>query len=306
MDRLEAMAMLLAAVEKGSLSAAARDLRVPVPTLTRKVSDLEAQLGTQLLIRTTRKLTLTEAGAAYVESARRILDLVNEQEREATGEFIAPRGELVITAPVLLGRLYVLPEITDFLALFPDINITLLQSDRYVDLVDAHVDVAVRLGKLPDSGLIATQVGSLRTVICGSPAFFRAHGTPKKPDDLASMPCVTFNGPMLSALEWRFNAPDTGTTTTVDVTPRLQATTPDVAAEAAARGVGLTRLLHYHVADAIDAGKLRIVLQKYEVEPVPIHLVHVSRGQMPLKLRRFLDFAVPRLRKSLARFSDPA
>src|ERR1700761_8947448 len=218
MDRLEAMAMLLAAVEKGSLSAAARDLRVPVPTLRRKVSDLEAQLSTQLLIRTTRKLTLTEAGATYVESARRILDLVNEQEREATGELIAPRGELVITAPVLLGRLHVLPEITDFLALFPEINITLLQSDRYVALVDAHVDVAVRLGKLPDSGLIATQVGSLRTVICGSPAFFRAHGTPKNPGDLAGMPCVTFNGPMLSALEWRFNVPDTGATTTVDVT----------------------------------------------------------------------------------------
>ncbi|MBB3104087.1 LysR family transcriptional regulator [Azomonas macrocytogenes] len=303
MDRLEAMAMLLTAVEKGSLSAAAREMRVPVPTLTRKINDLEARLGTALLTRTTRKLALTDAGFAYIAAARRILAMVDEQEREASGEFTAPRGELVITAPVLFGRLHVLPEITDFLALFPEVNVTLMQADSNVDLVDEHVDLAVRIGNLPDSGLVATQVGTMRTVVCGSPAFLAGQGVPQTPADLARMPCVTVNGPMLSP-GWRFREPQSGEAVVAMVTSRLRVTTTEAAAEAAMRDIGLTRLLHYQVAGPIEAGKLRVVLDAFEVEPVPIHLMHISRSQMPLKLRRFLDFAVPRLRQSLARFGE--
>jgi DNA-binding transcriptional LysR family regulator len=303
LDRLEAMAMLLTAVEKGSLSAAAREMNTPVPTLTRKVTDLEEQLGAKLLKRTTRKLTLTEAGVAYVATAQRILDLVDEQEREATGEFIAPRGELVVAASVLFGRLHVLPEIMDFLALFPEINVKLMQSDRNVDLFDTPVDLAVRIGKLPDSRLIATRLGSLRIVVCGSPELIASHGLPRQPDDLARMPCVVFNGPMLSP-DWRFRMPESGAYAMVAVTPRLQVATPDAAVDAAIRGVGVTQLLDYHVADAVTAGKLQIVLQAFEVDAVPIHLVHASQNLMPLKLRRFIDFAVPRLRESLGRLSD--
>jgi DNA-binding transcriptional LysR family regulator len=301
LDRLEAMAMLLTAVEKGSLSAAAREMGVPVPTLTRKVTDLEEQLGTQLLTRTTRKLTLTDAGIAYVGTARRILDLVTQQEREAAGEFTAPRGELVIAASVLFGRLHVLPEILDFLALFPEINITLLQSDRNVDMVGAHVDLAVRIGKLPDSGMIATQVGSVRTVVCGSPTLIGGQRALQTPEDLARMPCVVFNGPRLSP-NWRFRPTEGGAPTTIAIKPRLQVATPDAAVDAAIRGVGFTYLLDYHVWDAVQDGRLHVVLQEFELEPIPVHLVHVARGQMPLKLRRFIDFAVPRLRKSLSKF----
>lgn len=301
MDRLEAMAMLIAAVDKGSLSAAARDLNVPVPTLTRKVSDLEEQLGTKLLTRTTRKLTLTDTGFAYVAAARRILDLVEEQEREAAGEFTAPRGDLVVASSNLFGRMHVLPLITDFIALFPEINVKLVQSDRNVDLVDDRVDLAVRLGKLPDSGMIATRVGSFRVVVCASPAFLAGHGVPQHPSELLDMPCVMFNGPMLSP-EWSFRVPETGERLVVPVTPRLQVSTPDSAVDAATRGVGFTQLLHYHVADEIDEGRLQIVLPDFEVERVPIHLVHVSRNLMPLKLRRFIDFVAPRLRESLSRF----
>lgn len=295
------MAMLIAAVDKGSLSAAARELNVPVPTLTRKVTDLESQLGTKLLTRTTRRLTLTDAGAAYVSSARRILDLVEEQERDAAGEFTAPRGELVIAASNLFGRLHVVPQVIDFLALFPEINVKLVQSDRNVDLVEAHVDLAVRLGKLPDSGMVATRVGSIRIVVCASPAFLASHGTPRHPKELASMPCVMFNGPMLSP-DWTFKLAPSGQLETVSIAPRFQVSTPDSAVEAAVQGVGFTQLLYYHAADAIDQGKLQIVLPEFEVDHVPVHLVHVSRSLMPLKLRRFIDFVAPRLRESLARF----
>lgn len=165
MDRLEVMTMLLAAVDRGSLSAAARALQIPVSTLTRNVTQLEDALGTRLLIRTTRKLALTDAGTAYVAAARRILDQVDEQERDAKGEFTTPRGELVITTPVQFGRLHVLPVINAFLAQFPAIKVSLIQSDRNIDLIDARVDLAVRIGKLPDSSLVATRVGALRAVV---------------------------------------------------------------------------------------------------------------------------------------------
>ncbi|MBV8794941.1 MAG: LysR family transcriptional regulator, partial [Hyphomicrobiales bacterium] len=176
MDRLEAMAMFLNAIDKGSLSAAAREMGVPVPTLSRKVADLESRLGTHLLTRTTRKLTPTEAGLAYAAAARRILEEVDEAEREAVGEFRAPRGELVLTAPLLFGRRHVLPVIADFLALFPEINVRLVLGDRNADLIEDHIDMAVRIGRLADSGMIATRVGSMRLVVCASPALLSTRG----------------------------------------------------------------------------------------------------------------------------------
>lgn len=301
MDRLEAMAMLIAAVDKGSLSAAARELNVPVPTLTRKVGDLEEQLGTKLLTRTTRKLTLTDTGLLYVANARRILDLVNEQEREAAGEFTTPRGDLVVASSNLFGRLHVLPLILDFIAQFPEINVKLVQSDRNVDLVDDRVDLAVRLGKLPDSGMIATRVGSFRVVVCASPTLLARHGVPQHPAELLNLPCVRFNGPMLSP-DWSFRGPAANERLVVPIIPRLQVTTPDSAVDAAIHGAGFAQLLHYHIADQVEAGKLQIVLPEFEVERVPVQLVHVSRNLMPLKLRRFIDFVAPRLREALARF----
>ncbi|SAK89198.1 LysR family transcriptional regulator [Caballeronia hypogeia] len=297
------MSLLLAAIGKGSFSAAARDMGIPVPTLTRKITDLEEQLGTQLLMRSTRKLTLTDAGIAYVEAARRILDLVEEQERAAVGEFIAPRGELVITASVLFGRLHVLPVILEFLALYPEINITLLQSDRNADLIGEQVDLAVRVGKLPDSGMIATPVCSMRTVVCASPALLAERGTPQTPEDLLQLPCVMFSGPKLSP-GWRFRVPGTDAFNTLAIKPRLRVATPDAAAHAAKRGVGFVYLFEYHVADAVEANELEIVLQDFEVGTIPVHLVHASRAQMPIKLRRFIDFAVPKLRQSLSKLGQ--
>lgn len=299
MDRLEAMSMLLTVAEKGSLSAAGRVLHVPLATLSRKISDLEALLGARLLIRTTRKLTLTDAGIAYVAAARRILDQVEDAEREAAGEFTAPKGELVMTAPIMFGRLHVLPVVADFLATFPEINIRLILADRNVDLVGDHVDMAVRIGKLPDSSMVATQIGVMRTVTCASPPLLAGHGIPQKPEDLLRFPCVTVDAPMPS-LAWRFQGPRAGATLDIPILPRLTVTTAEAAAQAAIRNVGVTRLLRYQVAEALERGELQIILEAYELETAPVHLVHASRGQMPLKMRRFLDFAAPRLKQVLS------
>jgi len=305
MDRFLAMSMLLTVTEKGSLSAAGRELQVPLATLSRRISDLERHLGTRLLIRTTRKLTLTDAGIAYVSAARRILEQVEEAEREAAGEFTAPKGELVVTAPIMFGRLHVLPVVADFLATFPEINIRLILVDRNVDLVDDHVDMAVRIGKLPDSSMVATQIGVMRTVTCASPALLAGHGVPLKPDDLTRFPCVVVDMPMPSS-GWRFQSPRSDTTLEISVSSRLAVTTTEAAAQAAILGVGVTRLLHYQVAEPAKRGELQLILERYEPVPAPVQLVHTSRGQMPLKMRRFLDFAAPRFRQALNAITSSA
>lgn len=292
--------MLLSAVDRGSLSAAAREMKIPVSTLTRKVADLEEMLGTRLLIRTTRKLTLTDAGLSYVAAARRILDLVREQEHEATGEFATAKGELVVTAPVQGGRLYVLPVINQFLAQYPDINVRLLLSDRNIDLIDSHADLAVRVGELADSNMIATRIGSLRSIVCASPALIAQHSAPREPADLLKYPCVVFNSPYLSP--WRFRLPGTNKVSLLEVKPRLEVTSPDAAVSAAVDGAGVTFVFEHDADEALRNGQLEILLPKFEVEPVPVHLVHVSRNLMAVKLRHFIDFAAPRLRESMSRF----
>ncbi|WP_322053227.1 LysR family transcriptional regulator [Paraburkholderia bannensis] len=294
------MEMLLSAVDRGSLSAAAREMKIPVSTLTRKVADLEEMLGTRLLIRTTRKLTLTDAGLSYVAAARRILDLVREQEHEATGEFATAKGELVVTAPVQGGRLYVLPVINQFLAQYPDINVRLLLSDRNIDLIDSHADLAVRVGELADSNMIATRIGSLRSIVCASPALIAQHAVPREPADLLKYPCVVFNSPYLSP--WRFRLPGTNKVSLLEVKPRLEVTSPDAAVSAAVEGAGVTFVFEHDADEALRNGQLEILLPKFEVEPVPVHLVHVSRNLMAVKLRHFIDFAAPRLRESMSRF----
>jgi DNA-binding transcriptional LysR family regulator len=193
MDRLEAMSLLLSVVEAGSLSATSRNLGVPLPTVSRKISDLEAHLKTRLLTRSTRKLALTDSGAAYVAAARRILDEVSEAERAASGEHAAPRGDLVVTAPVVFGRLHVLPVIAEFLTRWPEINVRLVLADRNLDLIDDHVDIAVRIGALADSALVSTRVGAVRSVVCGSPTYFAAYCVPERPEDLSALAAVTFD-----------------------------------------------------------------------------------------------------------------
>jgi len=297
MDRLEAMTILLKVAEKESFSAASRDLGVPLATVSRKVSELEGHLGTRLLVRTTRKVTLTDAGAAYVVSARRILDELEEAEKAAAGELHIPRGELIVTAPVFFGRRHILPIVTAFLAAYPEINVRLLLSDRNLHLVDDHVDLAVRIGLLPDSGMVAVRVGSMRTVVCASPRLLAEHGAPKRPDDLASLPCVNFEA-LSPVTAWPFRLKD-GKAAGVPIRPRLSVNTADAAVQAASDGVGATRVLHYQCADAVRDGSLRIVLADFEVESLPVHLLHAQRRALPAKTRLFLDFAAQRCREAL-------
>jgi DNA-binding transcriptional LysR family regulator len=249
-------------------------------------------------VRTTRKVALTDAGATYVAAAKRILEEIDETERVTAGEFHAPRGELVLTAPVLFGRLHILPLVADFLAAYPEIDVRLLLSDRNMHLIEDHIDMAVRIGPLPDSSMIATRVGSMRTVVCVSPKLTAAHGTPKKPEDIAALPCVSFDF-LSPALAWSFRVKDAGSTIDVPIRPRLSVSTAEAAVWAAAKGVGATRVLHYQCADAVRDGSLRIVLADFEVAPLPVHLLHAARGELPSKMRVFLDFAAGRLRERL-------
>lgn len=298
MDRLEAMKIVLAVVDRGSFSAASRDLGTPLATVSRKVTELERHLGTKLLVRTTRKVALTDAGAIYVSSARRILDQIDETERIAAGEFHVPRGELILTAPILFGHLHVLPIVIEFLGSYPDINVRLLLADRNVHLIDDHVDMAVRIGSLPDSSSIATRVGSLRTVVCASPALLAAHGMLKSPEDLVDLPCVNFDFLFPAAL-WSFRSKDTKGVADIKNHPRLSVTTAESAVSAAIAGVGATRVLHYQCASALREDHLRIILADFEPEPHPVHVLHAGRGALPSKMRVFLDFAVNRLRERL-------
>jgi DNA-binding transcriptional LysR family regulator len=299
MDRLDAMSIFIAAVEAGSFSAASRRLGMPLPTVSRKVADLEAHLNTRLLIRSTRKLTLTDAGSAYLVASKNILEQVGEAERAAAGEYVMPKGDLIIAAPIVFGRLHVLPIVNDFLATFPDINVQMTLSDRNADLIDDHIDMAVRIGELPDSSMVATRVGFVRRVVCASPKFLMAHGAPKTPDDLADLPCITF-GNIVSGSSWMFAAKSRRGVRPVPVQARLAINTAEAAIDAAISGVGITQVLSYQVAQAIKDKRLKIVLKDFEVEPLPIHVLYPAQTRPPLKLRSFLEFAVPRLRKSAA------
>lgn len=293
MDRIEAMSVLLAAVETGSLSGAGRKLGMPLPTVSRKVSELETHLKARLLHRSTRRLTLTDSGRAYVEACKRILNDVEEAERAAAGEYSAPKGDLVITAPIVYGRLHVLPVVTEFLRAYPDVDIRLQLGDRMVNLFEESVDLAVRIGDLPDSSLIATRVGSVHPVVCASAGYLSARGRPAHPDELTAHDCVTFEG-LMSADTWNFSSGKSVVSAAIH--SRLVVSTAEAAIAAAIAGAGITRVLSYQVADAVRTGALEIVLQEFEPAEWPVSLVYPSQGRLPLKLRAFLDYAVPRLK----------
>jgi DNA-binding transcriptional LysR family regulator len=297
MDRLESMSVLVAAVEAGSLSAAARRLKTPLATVSRKVAELEAHLGTRLLNRSSRRLSVTDAGRAYVEVCRRLLEEIDELEKATMGEYSAPRGELTVTAPIVFGRLHVLPVVSDFLRAYPDIDVRLLLSDRVSNLLDEPVDAAVRIGELPDSSLIAKRLGMIGRVVCGSPGYLAERGAPKQPLDLARHACVTFEG-LSSPSEWIFQG--STQTTAVKLRSRLVVSTAEAAVDAAVAGIGLTRVLSYQVAAAEAAGALVRVLRRFEPAAVPVSLVHSGQARLPLKLRAFIDFCAPRLQARLA------
>ena len=294
MDRLDAMTVFLAVVDEGSLSAAGRRLAMPLATVSRKLGELEGHLGARLLNRSTRRLELTEPGRGYEQACRRILDEVDGAERAVAGEYDAPRGELAVTAPIVFGRLHVLPIVNEFLRANAEVDVRLALGDRIAHLLDEHVDVAVRIGVLPDSRLNAVPLGTLRSVVCASPGYLKAHGTPRTPADLARHRCITFEATFPAP--WRF----AGAASFAPVRPRLVVNTAEAAVDAAVAGLGVTRVLSYQAEAALRAKQLRLLLRKFEPAPVPVNLVYDGQQRVPSKLRAFLDFAAPRLRERLA------
>ena len=292
MDRFQEMQVFLAVVEEQGFAAAARRLNMSPPSVTRAVAALEERIGTLLLNRTTRSVYITEAGQRYAEDCRRILAELEEAEESAAGSHAMPRGQLTLTAPVLFGELFVTPLMVDFLELHPAVQIRALLVDRVVSMVDEGIDVAVRIGNLPDSGLNAVRVGEVRRVICASPAFLDAHGRPTHPEQLQQMQVVaSASSPLLS--DWQFE--DNGSPLSVRLQPRLVVTANQAAINAAALGWGLTRVLSYQVASKVASGELEIVLQDFEQPPLPVHVVYQGGRKVAAKVRAFVDFCEQRL-----------
>ena len=298
MDRLEAMSVFAAIVDGGSLSEAGRRLNTPLATVSRKLADLEAHLKTRLITRSTRKLVLTDAGRDYLDACRKILEQVDEAERAASGAYAKVKGQLVVAAPIVFGRLHVVPVAAAFLELHPEVDIQLRLGDRNVNLIEEHVDVALRIGALPDSNLVATQVGTIRRVVCASPTYLERRGTPQSLGDLAAHGCITFDG-LEAATSWTFVDPG-GQKRPARVRSRMTVSTADAAIEASILGLGLTRVLSYQVADALQDGRLVRVLIDEEAPAVPASLIYPGQGRLPMKTRAFIDFAVGRLRDRLS------
>jgi DNA-binding transcriptional LysR family regulator len=297
MDRLEAMSVIIAVTETGSMSAASRRLKSPVATVSRKVAELESRLKAQLFQRTSRRMTLTDAGRSYVDACKRIIEQVDDAEREVSGEYRIPKGELAVTAPWGLGHTHLLPLAVEFLQAYPDIGLRLMLTDRIVNTVDESIDVAIRVGVLPGSGMIAARVGSIRIVVCASPSYLEAHGLPKRLGDLASHDCVTIDDHTTPSA-WKFLR---GRRTTVAaIRSRLCVNTSEAAVLATIDGAGLARVMSYKMDAAKRAGKLAIVLEKFEPEPLPVHIVYAPRKPVPIKLRAFLNWISPRLKARLA------
>lgn len=297
MDRLDAMSVLLAAVECGSLSKASRKLRLPLPTISRKVADLESHLKATLLIRSAKGLELTPAGRMYVASAKSILEQVLEAERTVAGEYTEPKGDLVVTAPIMFGRLHVLPVVSSFLAAYPDVSVGLELTDRVTHFLDDQVDVALRVGNLPDSSLIAVGLGAIRRVVCASPTYLSTRGIPVIPEDLAGHDAISFDH-VSTMSTWSFWSG--GDEVRVPIRSRLSVNTIDAAIDAGLAGSGLIRTMSYQVADYVHRDQLAVVLGDFEPPVRPVHLVYDKQNRLPLKLRAFIDFVVPRLRERVS------
>jgi DNA-binding transcriptional LysR family regulator len=297
MDRLQAMTTFVAVVDSGGFASAARKLNQSPPVVTRAVAELEDRLGLRLLTRTTRVVRVTDAGARFAEDCRRILADIEAAETAATGTHAAPRGTLTVTAPVLFGQLYLTPILVSYLQQFPEVVAQCLLLDRVVNVVEEGIDVAVRIGELPDSSLQATRVGRVRRVLVAAPSYLATHGVPLRPQDLAGHITVSAAG-VTPMSEWRFN--DGGAPLMQLIAPRLRTTSNDSALAAAVAGLGITRLLSYQVAAQVRSGALQVVLQDFETAPLPVHVVHHEGRRATQKVRAFIDLAVERLRSDAA------
>jgi DNA-binding transcriptional LysR family regulator len=296
MDRLEAMSVIIAVTETGSISAASRRLNSPVATVSRKVAELESRLKAQLFQRTSRRMTLTDAGRSYIDACKRIIEQVDDAEREVSGEYRIPKGELAVTTPWGLGHTHLLPLAVEFLEAYPDISLRLVLTDRLVNATEENIDIAIRVGVLPDTNMIATRIGSIRIVVCASPSYLEARGQPKQLSELGKHDCITIDDHTMPSV-WKFVRGRRAKVT--PIRSRLCVNTSEAAVLAAVEGAGLARVMSYKMDAAKRAGKLAIVLEEFEPEPLPVHIIYTSRKPVPLKLRAFLNWMTPRLKARL-------
>lgn len=297
MDRFEAMNVFVHVVEARSFAAAARALRQSPPAVTRAVAYLEDVTGARLLTRTTRSVTVTEAGARYYADCKRLLADLKEVEAAAGGAYAKPSGMLTITAPVQFGQMHVAPIVGAYLDEYPDMRARLLLFDRIVNIVEEGIDLAVRIGDLADSSLTAVRVGEVSQILCASPDYVARFGTPQTPADLAAHRLIATTGSS-ARLDWQFRSPDGGRKIGFSPDARWQTNSIEAARNAALDGWGIVRMLSYQAAPYLADGRLVAVLGDYDPDPVPIHLVHPEGRHAPAKVRAFIDLAADTLRKN--------
>jgi DNA-binding transcriptional LysR family regulator len=300
MDRFHQMSVYVAVAEEESFAAGARRLGLSPPAVTRAVAALEESLGVKLLNRTTRYVRPTDAGQRYLDDARQILAKLQEADEGAAGINAAPRGHLTMTAPVLFGKIFVMPHIVEYMQYNPQVEISALLLDRVVNMMEEGVEVGVRIGALPDSSMRAVRVGQVKRVLCASPDYLAKHGIPQRPEDLHQHQIVAASG-VTPSIEWKFGegegtANASTSANTIRIKPRLTVTTNDAAIMAVKHGAGITRLLSYQVAHHLQSGVLKTVLSEYESAPLPIHIIHREGRDGSAKIRSFVDFMAQALR----------
>lgn len=292
MDRIQTLKVLIAVAKAESSAGGARAIGLSAPSATRGINALETRLGARLFTRTTRRVQLTEVGEAYLESARQVVAQLQEADDTASGAATNPVGQLRITCSTEFGRIYVTPILMDYLETYPDVTADVLMVDRIVNMVQEGFDIAVRIGPLPSSDLSAARVGSVRRVVCGAPSYFAEYGVPRAPDDLQEHRIVSASS-VSPTPEWRFGR---DLQKVVRVDPRLTVSSVASGIAAAQRAWGLCRVLSYQIGPELEAGTLQLVLEEFEPEPLPIHLVHVEGRRAAAKVRSFIEIAKDRLR----------
>ncbi|MGR9087191.1 MAG: LysR family transcriptional regulator [Gammaproteobacteria bacterium] len=290
MDRLHSMSVFLAVAEEESFAAGARRLGMSPPAVTRAIAALEERLGVKLLNRTTRYVRVTDAGSRYLDDCRRIICEADEADEAAAGINAEPRGHLAVTAPVMFGRIFVIPGILDYLQRYPEMEVSAVFLDRVVNLLEEGFDVGVRIGELPDSSMRAVRVGQVRRVLCASPGYMAKNGMPLNPSELIHHNIIA-SSTISPVVDWKF-ARDIS----IRVKPRLTVTSNDAAIEAALAGMGITRLLSYQIESHLTDGRLQTLLTEFEPSPLPIHLVHREGRYASAKVRSFVDLMITKLR----------
>lgn len=297
-DQLHLMSVYVAVAEEQSFSAAARRLSISAPAVTRAIAALEKKLAIKLLNRTTRFVRMTQVGERYYDDAKRIVDEVKIANDTAAGINATPLGNISITAPVLFGKMFVMPSIIEYLNTYTETKVNAVFLDRVVNLIDEGLDVGIRIGELPDSSMRALKVGKIRLVLCASPEYLKLHGIPQTPEDLKKHTIISSQG--LSANnDWKFEDKQKSSLS-VKVNPRLVVTSNDAAIEAAKNSLGIARLLSYQIAPNLTSGELKTVLEPYQPAAKPIHIVHRENQYTSAKVRAFIDLIANNLRKNSA------